>query len=720
MKLRITTQVLFMMVTLFVILQHVSAQFDFSQHIISDDYDQGRDLDVADVNQDGKQDVFTVGQNHNGSLSWWENKGIYGFEENVIKDNLGNAPRYVISSDFDIDGDIDVFIADIWNNRITYFENDGNQVFTEIVIDSTFIMPHTIDIKDVDGDDDLDILCSSFDNSDEFSDIAWWENNNFEFTKHTVSSRFQQSPFIEGADLDGDDDLDIVACGEVNGEVYWWENDGNQNFTEQPIDNDFSYAHTVLARDIDDDGDFDILGAACMSGLLAWYENDGTGDFTKHDMGIFPGAIWLDMADLDLDGDFDLVGAGMGAPRICTWENDGSQNFTKQYIDGSFNSGFCLTTLDMDNDTDIDIVALGLNSDRVSWFENNMINPYLIDHPECIVFDQLRSRYLVSNPSGNNTGHITAIDGDRNQTYFAEGIENPLGMCMVGDTLFVSDANDQLLGFSLETGDQIFSKEMNQQGNLDGQAYDNNGHLFVIDTYGKIFKVYLETGESSVFVSEGLTQYPQDCIYDEINNRLIVVGWSSQSPIQGVSLEDSTVFTIKETFYGYYDGITQDQFGNVYVSSHYNFGLILKFDPAFSGDPEIVSTHHDEPAGLNYNTFDNILAIPNYGGSSLDFIPIMITGEESGYDVIQPFKLFQNYPNPFKNYTNIQFLLENDSFVRLEVMDLIGKKIQTIVEDELDSGLYNCRFEPAGLIPGIYLYRLEAGELAYTKKMILY
>ncbi len=133
------------------------------------------------MNNDGLMDVVSGGAEHNSSVSWWENLGQNNFEEHIIDENLGEVPRYVFSVDFDFDNDMDVFAAVLYSNDIIWYKNNGLQEFTPVAIDTNFIGAHTIDIKDLDSDGDLDVLCSGFDNVNHEGEIAWWENDNFYF-----------------------------------------------------------------------------------------------------------------------------------------------------------------------------------------------------------------------------------------------------------------------------------------------------------------------------------------------------------------------------------------------------------------------------------------------------------------------------------------------------------------------------------------------------------
>ncbi len=345
----------------------------FTAHTITSSFIGGREVCAADVNDDGYMDLISGG---GSEVAWWENNEDIQFTKHTISQNVDIA-RSVRAADIDGDGDSDAAAAVWGDNQILWWRNDGMGVFEEIPLEESVVGPHTVDLKDVNGDSCMDILCSGFDMTGAFSEIGWWENDGTErFTKHVISERFQQSPFIFGAFIDEDEHMDILACGEVNDEVVWWQSDGNQDFgaNEHVIDVGFDAAHTVFARDLDLDGDTDILGTACMSSRIAWWENNGSEQFEKHSLGSLYGALWLDAADLDGDGDQDLFGAGMGDANISWWENDGDQNFTRRWIPGSLAQAYCVVCVDLDNDTDLDLVGIGNASNRINWYENDLVS----------------------------------------------------------------------------------------------------------------------------------------------------------------------------------------------------------------------------------------------------------------------------------------------------------------------------------------------------------
>lgn len=82
-------------------------------------------------------------------------------------------------------------------------------------------------------------------------------------------------------------------------------------------------------------------------------------------------------------------------------------------------------------------------------------------------------------------------------------------------------------------------------------------------------------------------------------------------------------------------------------------------------------------------------------------------------------ELHQNYPNPFNPTTTISFTLSRSAFVTLRVFDVRGRTVATLVHDDLPAGNHRNVFDGAGLASGVYFYRLQAGEAAQTRRMLL-
>ncbi|MCU0407041.1 MAG: YCF48-related protein [Ignavibacteriaceae bacterium] len=98
---------------------------------------------------------------------------------------------------------------------------------------------------------------------------------------------------------------------------------------------------------------------------------------------------------------------------------------------------------------------------------------------------------------------------------------------------------------------------------------------------------------------------------------------------------------------------------------------------------------------------------------------IVFNIDEDKNGFIKEFELQQNYPNPFNPTTNIQYAISSRQFVKLTVYDLLGREIETLVNEEKTAGTYEVTWYAGGLPSGVYFYQLRAGEFIETKKMLL-
>ena len=351
------------------------------------------------------------------------------------------------------------------------------------------------------------------------------------------------------------------------------------------------------------------------------------------------------------------------------------------------------------------------------------ISENLLNQPESAAFDSTHNRYLVSN---YGDGSIVQINSNGTQDYFITGLGKCLGNHITGNTLYVSvkeylgvTGGVGVLGINLTTAQIEFSVAITSATTLDGIASDTSGYLYVIETSGKIFKITISSQNYSLYISSGLAAYPQDCIYDEANNRLIVVAAASYAPIQSVNLEDSTISTMVIPPFGSMDGITIDQYRNIYVATHQG-GCIYCYNSVFNNPPQLISSGHNGPAGPHFNTRDNILAVPNFYSNRIDFIPVFLSSVEEEESILpELFELYQNYPNPFNPETKISYQIPQRGHVTLKVYDILSNEVSTLVNEEKLAGIYEVNYDASNLSSGIYFYRILSGNFIDAKKMLL-
>ncbi len=144
--------------------------------------------------------------------------------------------------------------------------------------------------------------------------------------------------------------------------------------------------------------------------------------------------------------------------------------------------------------------------------------------------------------------------------------------------------------------------------------------------------------------------------------------------------------------------------------------------PATLGAPITYRVRYIQP--LAPNVFP-----PNYSAPLdtwlRDVLPIephpFIQSVEEDKSKVQPtrFVLDQNYPNPFNPATRISYSIPQGVYVSLRVFDLVGREVATLVNEQQPAGNYIASFEGDGFSSGVYFYRLVAGNVSETKKMLL-
>lgn len=97
----------------------------------------------------------------------------------------------------------------------------------------------------------------------------------------------------------------------------------------------------------------------------------------------------------------------------------------------------------------------------------------------------------------------------------------------------------------------------------------------------------------------------------------------------------------------------------------------------------------------------------------------VLSSNETDADGPLSFKLSQNYPNPFNPSTSISYSIAKPGVVKLEVFDLLGQKIASLVDQVQTAGEYEISFEASEIPSGIYIYRLTNNGQTSIRKMTL-
>lgn len=240
----------------------------------------------------------------------------------------------------------------------------------------------------------------------------------------------------------------------------------------------------------------------------------------------------------------------------------------------------------------------------------------LIDGAESVAYHAPTKTYFVSSLMNNR---VVKIDSQNNYSIFKDGII-AFGNCIKGDTLFLSSGNS-VNGIDVYTGNILFNISVAGTIQFDGMTYKGN-NLYVVETRSnRILKVDISTGTYSYLVESGLEPATQDLFYDHFNDRILACAYGENTSIISIDPSTGDLTELVES-YGRFDGITMDQNGFVYLSTHVNGGQIIMYDIDFTIEPIVIYQGIDEPAGLDYNLENRTLAVPSFVGDEVIFIEI--------------------------------------------------------------------------------------------------
>jgi len=97
----------------------------------------------------------------------------------------------------------------------------------------------------------------------------------------------------------------------------------------------------------------------------------------------------------------------------------------------------------------------------------------------------------------------------------------------------------------------------------------------------------------------------------------------------------------------------------------------------------------------------------------------VVSVEDDNHSHPENYSLEQNYPNPFNPSTKIKYQIADAGFVKLQVFNILGNEVATLINREMQPGSYEVNFDASNLPSGIYFYTLNSAKFTQTKKMIL-
>tara|TARA_R110000868_G_scaffold368227_1_gene631193 strand:- start:17475 stop:20063 length:2589 start_codon:yes stop_codon:yes gene_type:complete len=698
----------------------------------------------VDFDHDGDLDLFygglNIGNLENSAL--YRNNGDHTFTRiETAVDGTSDFEGYINGSaawgDLDNNGYVDLFSqgeAGFQGINSTLYENEGDGTFSLLfrgngqgstILTSGGGRIGASDMVDYDADGDLDLFFSG-ESKGGGRFTALYANNGdgtFSFVAN-IGGGFRSFTGVLGngaswGDYDGDGDSDLVYGGSAstNRQVLMYSYDGNNIFTKlfNPLDGSSDFegisVSSAIYGDYDGDGDLDFLVSGTRSDFtsaVTLYQNttnhSNTAPAAPSNLGMArtPNGVKLSW---DQSSDDATPSLGLNYELRIGTTSGGSEIRAPQSIVTGANEGMRLTP--------------SRGSVQGTWTSMNL-------------------------PLGTYFWSVQAIDAGHNGSAFAtegtftveEFVPNPPNSFSL---LYPENEED-----TLTVTPAWFSWE---QANDDLDDSDSLEYTFELSE-DALFTTLLDS-----ITQKGDTTYSTTLTLSEgeyfwrvsVENSAGLITWGSSSDDTPFSFSITPFVPTPPSEFDLLlpmDGDTLTSVPNQFLWSQsldatdsffdlqYTFELSnsatfdTKLDSiTFSADTAYFS-NQISGVGEYYwrvkatNSFNS-----NTWGSNSDIAPFKFTIIQStsneADDKPLSFKLDQNYPNPFNPSTNISYSIPNATFVTIEVFNLLGHKVSTLVNKSQTSGSYITRFDAKDLTSGIYFFRLKAAGVTQTRKMVL-
>lgn len=358
-----------------------------------------------------------------------------------------------------------------------------------------------------------------------------------------------------------------------------------------------------------------------------------------------------------------------------------------------------------------------------SWVDSyKMVAEYDLNNNK---IKDTRESWNKENIEATLTSTYTYTSFNKIETYYYEVIQ--YGSRSYGEKYFNS--------FD-DAGNIIASEHQNWENNE-----WNNSVLYTYDYYpnGKV-KTYLYQKWDG---NEWINNYGKSYIYDERGNEIEITYkvWE-ENKLKNIWRESYTYNSNNQELTSLTESLINNTPQNLYRYEYqYNeYGDETYYISEEWIDKEWIgisrrSSAHDKDGNLvdaiaerwndGWEPSNHWFSRPGFDGYSrwsLDYYKL-----SAYYSKIEPLdynnptkiELYQNYPNPFNLITRIHFSLPNNGFVKLNVYDILGQEITSLVNKELSKGTHTVDFNSSNLPSGVYLYRLVTDKYNQTKKMIL-
>lgn len=333
---------------------------------------------------------------------------------------------------------------------------------------------------------------------------------------------------------------------------------------------------------------------------------------------------------------------------------------------------------------------------------------------ESVEYDPVNNRYLASSDNSS----IISIDPNGALSYFGSGTTADYGMEVMNGVLYAI-AGNSIKGYDLTTENQVVSLTISGAQFLNGMGSNGTDRLWVSDFNGyDIYEIDLTNPSVPTYqmvadqTDLGTSSKPNGIVYDADNNRILIAGWGSNAPIRAMDISTYSVTNVvSSTGLGNIDGIDRDAQGNWFISS-WTPARITKYSNDFLSSEIITVPGISNPADICYAPETDTLDIP--GANQVLFVGFenpSVGIEDENFDL---YRIRYHSGSPV-----VQFELMKAQHVEMEVVDMNGRVVFSILDGMQPEGQHTVVLSSIGLYSGSYICRMRCSELKFSERIFI-
>lgn len=472
----------------------------------------------------------------------------------------------------------------------------------------------------------------------------------------------------------------LLGLVSLNAEAFQSSNQ-EVSFSKFKISSSSAEHFSLKIGDLDNDGNIDVVSnygfQNAEDNYVVWYRNKGGGDFGVPKV-IASGRPYFNeikLYDIDKDGDLDLVTTANlqyeNINELALFINNGNGVFSsKKLISNDLDYPYSLEIVDLNGDLLNDIIVLDINGLNVFHGDSE---------------DNFLESKLIYSSVKDELGYVRTLDFDQD-----EDVDIFFSLSRSGTFLLENEGN----GTFLEVERLFLNSESIEHYDISFGDINQDGFQDIIQTTG--------FGNGTINWSkndEGTIESEHTIIADR--NDISIAIETSYCDLDADGIKDIIALSWQENMLSWFPGTEDLMFEDQ---------IIIPGIAQFSDDFDVVD--------LDSDGFLDIIVSQNDG---LYWLRNELTNTSINEDKKQELTvgLKNNYPNPFNPTTQIVFDLPSIMHVQLNVYNIKGEKLATLIDAIKSEGEYIVTFRADRYPSGIYIYELITEQSRQIKKMTL-